>query len=114
MKGKRQIAVLLVLALVFTFVAPAFADGTNPNADVPPLPKAIVEPVAEADLPTAAPIYGTDFQPTGETTAVDAAYVFTADEPTEAQIAYYGGWFCDYRVTFSDDFAEESFGLYGN
>jgi hypothetical protein len=80
MKGKRPIAALLVLALLFTFVMPAFADGQD--SDIPEYPKAVVEPVAEEDLPTAAPIYDTTFNTTGETTAIDAAYVFTADNPT--------------------------------
>ena len=106
MKGKRPIAALLIHALLFTFVMPAFADGQfDIENDVPPLPQAIVEPVAEEDLPTAAPIYDGTYQPTGETTAIDAAYVFSADPPTEAQVAYYGGWYCDYRVSFNENLA---------
>ena len=78
---------------------------------VPPLPEATVTEVEEPE--TSAPVYDATFNPTGETTAIDAEFVFDAVEPTDAQIAYYGGWVCDYRVTFSDDLAAESFGLYG-
>ena len=83
-------------------------------AQIPPLPEATVTAVEEDELPTDAPLYDDTFQATGETTAVDAAYIFTAVEPTEAQVAYYGGWYCDYRVSFDSTLAAESFGLYGN
>ncbi|MBO7658939.1 MAG: hypothetical protein J6T65_06470, partial [Clostridia bacterium] len=67
------------------------------------------------NLPTAAPLYDIETQqPTGETTAVDAAYIFTAVEPTAEQVAYYGTWCCDYRVSFDATLAAESFGLFGN
>ena len=79
-----------------------------------PLPEATVTPVPEKDLPEAATIYEAPSQPTDETTAVDAAYVFAAVTPTEKQKAFYGDWICDYRITFDSVLAAESFGLYGN
>ncbi|MBO7502990.1 MAG: hypothetical protein J6U38_01360 [Clostridia bacterium] len=102
-----------------------WAPGTDPTDatvvattsytfPVPPMPQATVTEVAEENLPTAAPLYDETLQPTGETTAVDAAFIFTAVEPTDLQVAYYGGWYCDYRVSFDATLAAKSFGLYGN
>ena len=102
-----------------------WAPGTDPTDatvvattsytfPVPPMPQATVTEVAEENLPTAAPLYDETLQPIGETTAVDAAFIFTAVEPTDLQVAYYGGWYCDYRVSFDATLAAKSFGLYGN
>ncbi len=79
---------------------------------VPPLPTATVtELTPEENLP----LFDTKtFQPTGEKVdALEAEYKFESVEPTEAQLAYYGNWCADYRVTFSDNLDAKSFGLYG-
>ncbi len=44
---------------------------------------------------------------------LNAEYSFTSVTPEDATYDYYKDWNCDYRVTFADDFLENSFGLFG-
>ena len=44
---------------------------------------------------------------------LSAEYLFTAVSPENATYEAYKDWCCDFRVTFADDFAKESFGLFG-
>ncbi|MBQ1631612.1 MAG: hypothetical protein II049_02180, partial [Clostridia bacterium] len=71
--------------------------------EAPELPKANVEKIT----PTEMVKIGEDDQ------KLEAEYKFTPVEPTAIQLAYYGGWRADYRVSMNADTAAESFGLYG-
>ena len=97
--------------------------GENPNYEVtatngtftierPELPTATV---TNADPETDLPVYRYDdlSTPIQTVSALDAEYIFTADEPGEATAAYFGTWNADYRVRFSEDIEKDSFGLYG-
>ena len=79
----------------------------------PLLPEATVTEIKPAAEGVSLYVLPDIVNPTGETADLDAEYKFTAVEPTEAQLAYYGDWRADYRVTFSDNMTAESFGLYG-
>ncbi|MBO4321881.1 MAG: hypothetical protein J5919_02685, partial [Clostridia bacterium] len=106
MKTKRILICAVVFLLSLCMIWPAAAEG-----ETPAFPQATV---TEVETPEAsAPIYDTSFQLTGETVAIDAEFIFAAVTPTAEQVEYYGSWVCDYRVTFSDNLAAESFGLYG-
>ena len=76
---------------------------TTYTFEKPELPEANVDPITPATV-----------EIEGEGNVVlEAEYEFTPVEPTEAQLAYYGSWYADYRVSMDDDTAAESFGLYG-
>lgn len=47
------------------------------------------------------------------TAALGCEYTFTAVQPTQEQLDYYGGWDCDYEVSFSEPIAANTLGLYG-
>ena len=68
----------------------------------PELPKANVDPVTPETVKV-----------DGEDQTLEAEYKYTPVEPTEAQLAYYGNWYADYRISMDADTAAESFGLYG-
>ena len=106
MRIKKALYSLTAVLLSLCMVLPAFAADS-----VPPFPTATVTEVAPPAKDV--PVYGADHQPTGRTTDIDAEFQFKANDPTEKQIAFYGKWICDYRVTFSDNLAAGSFGLYG-
>ena len=91
-----------------------FEDLTTVRDVIPALPTATVEQVEPAakDVPvkTVAGLTGDDYD---QIVDLGVEYKFTAVEPTAEQLAYYSGWNCDYRVTFDQALAAESFGLYG-
>ena len=79
---------------------------------VPPYPEAKVEMLEQPE--TGVPLYDASTgTTTGETADLEAEYTFTLVEPTELQLAYYGSWFADYRISLNRDVKAESFGLYG-
>ena len=90
---------------------PAVISTTKYTFLKPDLPKAKVEPVEEPK--TGVPLYDASYQQTGETADLEAEYIFTPDDPTDLQIAYYGKWHTDFRISFDADLAAESFGLAG-
>ncbi len=90
---------------------PAVISTTKYTFQKPDLPTAKVETVEEPK--TGVPLYDTSYQQTGETADLEAEYIFTPDNPTDLQIAYYGKWHADFRVSFDDDLAANSFGLFG-
>ena len=89
-----------------------FSDLTEVKPVAPEYPQAVVTPLTPA--PTEVPVF-VDGAPNGDKIdIVENAVIFTVDENiTEEQIAYYGNWLCDFRVTFADDIDANSFGLYG-
>ena len=90
---------------------PAVISTTKYTFQKPDLPTAKVETVEEPK--SGVPLYDTSYQQTGETADLEAEYIFTPDNPTDLQIAYYGKWHADFRVSFDDDLAANSFGLFG-
>ena len=90
---------------------PAVISTTKYTFQKPDLLTAKVETVEEPK--TGVPLYDTSYQQTGETADLEAEYIFTPDNPTNLQIAYYGKWHADFRVSFDDDLAANSFGLFG-
>ena len=69
----------------------------------PELPEANVDSVTPAET----------VQVEDKTVALEAEYKFTPVTPTDEQLAYYGNWLADYRVSMDANTAAESFGLYG-
>ncbi|MBP5236342.1 MAG: hypothetical protein J6128_02275 [Clostridia bacterium] len=79
---------------------------------LPPLPTVTVTPQEEL---TNKDVYKYDdlSKPVSKVDSIPAVYLFEPDDPSDETEAFYRSWDCDYRVTFSDDLAPESFGLYG-
>ena len=90
---------------------PAVISTTKYTFQKPDLPTAKVEAVEEPR--TGVPLYDASYNQTGETADLEAEYVFTPDAPTDLQIACYGKWHADFRISFDDDLAANSFGLAG-
>ena len=90
---------------------PAVLSTTKYTFQKPDLPTAKVEAVENPR--TGVPLYDGSYQQTGETADLEAEYVFTPDAPTDLQLAYYRNWAADFRISFDDDLAANSFGLAG-
>ena len=78
-------------------------------------PRATVTEVPESMRDTDLPLFDiTTRQPLPQTVdELEAEYIFTAVQPTQATKDYFGPWRADYRVTFTGDYDEGTFGLYG-
>ena len=84
----------------------AFETQTVTLDTIPKLPKATVENVT--------PVKTDVTLDNGEVIhKLNAEYIFKSVDPEKATLDYYGGWNCDYRVTFGADFDKKTFGLYG-
>ena len=109
--GKTITVELIIWDPNDTSAEPAVICTTKYTFQKPDLPTAKVETVEEPK--TGVPLYDASYQQTGETADLEAEYIFTPDNPTDLQIAYYGKWHADFRVSFDDDLAANSFGLFG-
>ena len=98
-------------AVVLTETEYGFDDLTELSMIAPELPTATVTDVTPA--PTDVPVWDANGNDLNKLTDVAKAVMFTADDATDEQIAYYGNWKCDFAVSFSDDIAAGSIGLYG-
>ena len=81
----------------------AFEVQTKTVDDIPELPKANVTGVTPPET----------VQVDDKDAALEAEYLFSAVEPTAEQLAYYGNWKADFRISFDQSVQAESFGLYG-
>ncbi|MBR6916358.1 MAG: InlB B-repeat-containing protein, partial [Clostridia bacterium] len=104
---------------VRTYTASVTFEGEDYTDDmkvtVPVLPIAAVDEVTPVPEKKQLVDAAGGLTPTGDTVdKLGAAYLFTALEPSPETLAYYGGWPCDYRVTFDGELAGGSFGLYGS
>ena len=89
----------------------AKVEYTFLDPDAPPFPNAVITELT--DLDTATIGTGED----AEQYPLEAEYVFNFDDSDPDlladQIDYYGGWYCDYIVSFDKPVAANTVGVYG-
>ena len=88
-------------------VEESYSDVTEfifPSPPVVELPEAVIEEVEPRSI-----------RLNDESLTLDAEYIFKFKdgEPTQAQLAAFGDWYCEYFVSFDNDVAAESLGLFG-